>query len=58
MEILGMMIVKSIMRALPTTIEDSGDEEHVEMNKAFDIFFKIVVYWVQSGYNHEKRNPT
>jgi hypothetical protein len=58
MEILGMMIVKSIMRALQATDDDMGDEEHHKMNIAFELFFKILIYWVQSGFNHEKRNPT
>ena len=58
MEILGVMIVKSIMRALTTLNDDDEIGEHDELNKAFDVFFKLIIYWVQSGYNQEKRNPT
>ena len=55
-ELLGVLIVKSLMRTVPK--DRIGVEQYDEINKAFIGFFKIIVYWLQFGYNYEKRSMT
>ena len=56
MEVLGALIVKSLMKAVP--MDGIDVEQYDEINKAFVDFFKIIVYWLQFGYNYEKRSMT
>ena len=53
-EILGVMIVKSIMGAVP--VDDIGEEMYNKINKAFDAFFNLIVYWLKHGYTYEKNH--
>ena len=55
-ELLGVLIVKSLMRTVP--MDGIGVEQYDEINKAFLVFFKIIAYWLQFGYNYEKRSMT
>ena len=56
MEILGVLIVKSLMKAVPK--QDMDPEKYEEINKAFYVFFKVIVYWLQFGFRYEKRSMT
>ena len=56
MEILGVLIVKSLMKAVPK--HDMEAEKYEEINKAFYVFFKVIVYWLQFGFKYEKRSIT
>ena len=56
MEMLGVLIVKSLMKAVP--IDETGAEHHDEIYNAFFVFFKLIVYWLQFGYSYEKRSMT
>ena len=56
MEILGVLIVKSLMKAVPK--HDMDKERYDEINKAFSVFFKVIVYWLQFGFKYEKRSMT
>ena len=56
MEILGVLIVKSLMKAVPKNEMDK--EKYDEINKAFCVFFKVIVYWLQFGFKYEKRSMT
>ena len=56
MEILGVLIVESLMRTVPKN--DMELEKYENINKAFLLFFKVIVYWLQFGFKYEKRSMT
>ena len=56
MEILGVLIVKSLMKAVPE--QEMEPTKYDEINKAFNVFFKVIVYWLQFGFKYEKRSMT
>ena len=53
MEVLGLLMVKSLMKALPK--DEIDPEKSAEIHQAFFGFFKLVVYWLQFGFKYEKR---
>ena len=52
MELLGLLMVKSLMTALPK--EELGEERCSSILDAFLSFFKVIVYWLQFGFKYEK----
>jgi len=56
MEILGVLIVESLMRTVPKN--EMEPEKYDNINKAFLLFFKVIVYWLQFGFKYEKRSMT
>ena len=56
MEILGIQIHKALMQTFPK--EQIGMEKLEKVDKAFLELFKSIVYWLQFGYNSQKRNIT
>ena len=56
MEMLSVLIVKSLMKVMPK--EELGAEKYGEINEAFSVFFKVIVYWLQFGFKYEKRSMT
>ena len=53
MEILALLLVKSLMKTIPK--EEVGDSEYDEINEAYIAFFKIIVYWLKFGFNYEAK---
>ena len=55
MEILGLLMVKSLMKTIPK--EEMGEDEYEEIDESFTVFFKMILYWLKFGYNYQsKRN--
>ena len=54
MEVLGILIHKSLMQAIPK--EQIGLEKYEEIENAFLQLFKSIVYWLQFSFNSEKRS--
>ena len=51
MEILGLLMVKSLMKAVPT--DEVSETEREEITEAFFVFFKVILYWLKFGLNYE-----
>ena len=56
METLGLLMVKSLMKAIPKDI--FGEAKHNAISGAYFAFFKIIVYWLTFGLNYETRITT
>lgn len=56
MEVLGLLMVKSLMKALPK--DKIEPEKYAEIHRAFFVFFKLIVYWLQFGFKYETRYLT
>ena len=54
MEVLGTLIHKSLMQAIPK--DQIGEEKYEGIERAFFELFKSMVYWLQFGFNSESRN--
>ena len=54
MEILGILIHKSLMQSVPTELV--GVEKYKQIEGAFLELFRSIVYWLQFGFNAETRN--
>ena len=50
MELLGVIMVESLMNALPR--DEIQPEKYELMNGALFVFFKVIVYWLQTGYKY------
>ena len=53
MEILGILMVKSLMKAVPK--DEVGETQHEKITEAFCVFFKVILYWLNFGVNYENR---
>ena len=54
MEILGLLIAKSLLKAIP--IEEVGEEKFERIDQAYLVLFRIIVYWLQFGFNYQTRS--
>ena len=52
-ELLGLLMAKSLLTFIP--IDKVGEEKHKDITHAFYSFFKVIVYWLKFGLNHEKQ---
>lgn len=53
MEILGLLLAKSLLKAIPK--DEVGEAKYEKINEAYLVYFKVIVYWLQFGYNFQKR---
>ena len=53
MELLGVLIVRSLLKALPKDEIDPG--KYVEIHQAFIAFFGLMIYWLQFGYKYQSK---
>ena len=51
MEMLGLLMVKALMKTLPK--DELGEQACGKINNAFIALFKVIVYWLQFGFNYE-----
>ena len=54
MEILGLLMVKSLMKAIPK--DEVGEEEYEKIEEAYSEFFKVIVYWLNFGFHYQGRS--
>jgi len=54
MEVLGILIHKSLMQAIPK--EKIGLEMYEDIENAFLELFKSIVYWLKFSFNSENRS--
>ena len=54
MEMLGLLIVKSLMKTIP---RDEVNEHRFErINDAYFQFFKVIVYWLKYGFQYQTKH--
>ena len=50
MELLGVLMCESLMNSLPR--DEIEAQKYDLINKAFFVFFKVIVYWLQTGFKY------
>ena len=50
MELLGVLMCESLMNALPR--DEIEAQKYDLINNAFVVFFKVIVYWLQTGFKY------
>ena len=50
MELLGVLICESLMNAVPR--EGIDAEKYDLIKESFSVFFKVIVYWLQTGFKY------
>ena len=53
MELLGLLMVKSLLKSIPEN--DIEKKKYDEIREAYFVFFKVIVYWMQFGYNWQRK---
>ena len=53
MDLLGLHMVKSLMKAIPEN--NIKKKKYNEITAAYFCFFKVVVYWMQQGFEYQRK---
>ena len=54
LEILGILMVQSLMKAIPK--DEVGENQHEKISDAYFVFFKLIVYWLKFGFTHQNKS--
>ena len=54
MEMLGLLIVKSLMKTVPR--DQVNEHRYERINDAYFQFFKVIVYWLKYGFQYQSKH--